>query len=156
MKWTADIKQKKKQLKKKFCFLKRELLCSQSEPGQRLPGTAGVHHTGPRCSRLILWVHILFISVQASQNKLLFQLTLFVYFSLHHCSIFLSVDSLPQPADDQRSNQPLPGLQHNIMVSSLEPDYFMFLSHYDTWIWFLFPLQASGVGAPDSPPMGDS
>lgn len=32
-------------------------LCSQSESRQKLHGSAGVHHTGPRGSRLILWVH---------------------------------------------------------------------------------------------------
>lgn len=38
-----------------FFFLS-EFLCSQGEPGQRLRGSAGVHHAGPRRSRLILWV----------------------------------------------------------------------------------------------------
>ncbi|XP_035501678.1 uncharacterized protein LOC118316860 isoform X5 [Scophthalmus maximus] len=69
----------------------------QVESGQRLHGSAGAHHTGPCCSRLVLG--------------------------------FLSTCPLFEPADDQRSHQPIPIPQHNVM--------------------------ATGFGAPDPPPMGD-
>lgn len=46
-----------------------------------------------------------------------------VWFSTWFCfalSVFLRVGPLSEPADDQRSNQPVPGLQRDLMVSLCE------------------------------------